>query len=109
MLCHLMSANFILMARAEADSLDDYMEDLQQGIVAKLPMICGNPDKVSVSLDGGLHICPGAVAEAYEQMGGEVVIFGKSPAASEFAASVNSISYEIITAISQRVKRNFKK
>jgi alanine racemase len=43
------------------------------------------------------------------QEGDEVVIFGKSPTASEFAASVNSISYEIITAISQRVKRNFKK
>ncbi len=70
-------ANFILMARAEADSLDDYMADLQHGIKAKLPMICGNPDKVSVSLDGSLHICPGAVAEAYSKMGGEVVIFGK--------------------------------
>ncbi|HLV13600.1 MAG TPA: alanine racemase [Xanthomarina sp.] len=37
--------------------------------------------------------------------GDEVVIFGKEPNASQFAERVNSISYEIITAISQRVKR----
>jgi len=39
--------------------------------------------------------------------GDEVIIFGNNPTASEFAKTVNSISYEIITAISQRVKRIF--
>lgn len=70
-------ANFILMARTEANSLDEYLDDLHYGVQAKLPMVCGNPDKVSLSLDGSLHICPGAVAEAYENMGGEVILFGK--------------------------------
>ncbi|MCX7546490.1 alanine racemase [Xanthomarina sp. F1114] len=37
--------------------------------------------------------------------GDEVIIFGKQPTASKFAERVNSISYEIITAISQRIKR----
>lgn len=37
--------------------------------------------------------------------GDEVIIFGKQPNASQFAECVNSISYEIITGISQRVKR----
>lgn len=37
--------------------------------------------------------------------GDEVVIFGNKPNASQFAQSANTISYEIITAISQRVKR----
>lgn len=37
--------------------------------------------------------------------GDEVIIFGKKPNASQFAQRVNTISYEIITAISQRVKR----
>jgi len=37
--------------------------------------------------------------------GDEVVIFGNEPNASQFAQSANTISYEIITAISQRVKR----
>lgn len=43
------------------------------------------------------------------QEGDEVVIFGKNPNASEFSATVNSISYEIITAVSQRIKRVYKK
>lgn len=41
--------------------------------------------------------------------GDEVIVFGKNPSASKFAASANTISYEIITAISQRVKRKIIK
>ncbi|GGG37792.1 alanine racemase [Bizionia arctica] len=37
--------------------------------------------------------------------GDTVIIFGQHPNATQFAERVNSISYEIITAISQRVKR----
>ncbi|MEM5565749.1 alanine racemase [Psychroserpens sp. AS72] len=37
--------------------------------------------------------------------GDEVIIFGDHPNASQFAHTANTISYEIITAISQRVKR----
>lgn len=37
--------------------------------------------------------------------GDEVVVFDSKNTAEEFANSINSISYEIITAISQRVKR----
>ena len=39
------------------------------------------------------------------QEGDEVFIFDKQANASQFARSANTISYEIITAISQRVKR----
>lgn len=39
--------------------------------------------------------------------GDEVIIFGKHPNASQFADTANTISYEIITAISQRVKRSY--
>ena len=38
--------------------------------------------------------------------GDEVIIFGSSPNATEFAKSGQTISYEVITAVSQRVKRN---
>jgi alanine racemase len=41
--------------------------------------------------------------------GDEVIVFGKNPNASEFAERANTISYEIITAISQRVKRSIIK
>ncbi|MEM6515175.1 MAG: alanine racemase [Bacteroidota bacterium] len=37
--------------------------------------------------------------------GDEVIIFGKETTAADFAKGANTISYEILTAISQRVKR----
>ncbi|MEH6705185.1 MAG: alanine racemase C-terminal domain-containing protein, partial [Galbibacter orientalis] len=37
--------------------------------------------------------------------GDEVVVFGENPTASEFAATAGTISYEILTAISQRIRR----
>ncbi len=39
--------------------------------------------------------------------GDEVIIFGSEYSAEEFASSVKTISYEILTGISQRVKRVF--
>ena len=40
--------------------------------------------------------------------GDEVIIFGKTQSAEAFANSANTISYEILTAISQRVTRKIK-
>ena len=40
--------------------------------------------------------------------GDEVVVFGSNPTAEEFAKTANTISYEIITALSQRIKRVVK-
>lgn len=37
--------------------------------------------------------------------GDEVIVFGPSAKADELSAAINSISYELITAVSQRVKR----
>ncbi len=37
--------------------------------------------------------------------GDEVIVFGPSATAEELSAAINSISYELITAVSQRVKR----
>lgn len=39
--------------------------------------------------------------------GDEVIVFGKSPSAEEFASTVSTISYELLTSISQRVRRIF--
>ncbi len=39
--------------------------------------------------------------------GDEVILFGKSPTADEFSGNAGTISYELLTAISQRVKRVF--
>ena len=43
------------------------------------------------------------------QEGDEVIVFGEHPTAEHLTVSVNTISYELITAISQRVKRIFIK
>jgi len=43
------------------------------------------------------------------QEGDEVIIFGAKNKASDFANGANTISYEILTAISQRVKRHIQK
>ena len=40
--------------------------------------------------------------------GDEVIVFGQDNSAEEFAGMANSISYEILTAISSRVKRVIK-
>lgn len=40
--------------------------------------------------------------------GDEVIVFGENPTASLFASFTNTISYELITGISQRVTRVFK-
>lgn len=39
------------------------------------------------------------------QAGDEVLIFGEHPSAAEFASTASTISYELITAISQRIAR----
>lgn len=39
--------------------------------------------------------------------GDEVIIFGNDPTAEEFAYAGNTISYELLTGISQRVKRKY--
>ena len=39
--------------------------------------------------------------------GDEVIIFGEGQSAEELAEKINTISYELLTAVSQRVKRVF--
>ena len=54
-------------------------------------------------------ICPGGgysgLADGHE--GDEVVLFGENPTVSFIAEKLGTISYEILTSISQRVKRVF--
>lgn len=71
-------ADWILNAGPDSpDSrLEDYENQLAGSIARDLPMICANPDK-SVIHGGARHICAGAMAERYEEMGGKVRYFGK--------------------------------
>lgn len=71
------AADFILCAGTGGSELDAYMPVLGAALDRDLPMTCANPDRVSVQPDGSLKMCPGAIAEAYERMGGTVRWHGK--------------------------------
>ena len=72
-------ADFILNAgtRSGTVALEAYEPILQRAIARELPMICANPDFVSVAPDGNMNICPGATARRYEEIGGQVDYRGK--------------------------------
>jgi HAD superfamily hydrolase (TIGR01459 family) len=55
---------------------DDYRAELLLGKTLGLPMLCANPDIVVDMGDKRLY-CAGALAQAYEQMGGTALYFGK--------------------------------
>ena len=55
---------------------DDYRAALLFGKTLGLPMLCANPDIV-VDMGEKRLYCAGALAQAYEQMGGTALYFGK--------------------------------
>lgn len=69
-------ADFLLTTGADFPHIEDYEADLKSGLDRNLPMLCANPDRVVVH-DGKIILCCGAVAERYEQMGGNVFYHGK--------------------------------
>ena len=60
----------------DTETPDDYREMLAALRGRGLTMICANPDLV-VQRGGKLVYCAGALAQAYETIGGNVVYFGK--------------------------------
>lgn len=61
----------------DASTLDDVMPELHQMLSFNLPMICANPDIEVVRKTGERALCAGAIAKAYESMGGNTSYFGK--------------------------------
>ena len=60
----------------ERETPADYTETLAACAARALPMICANPD-VAVERGGRIVYCAGAIARAYEQLGGAVAYAGK--------------------------------
>ena len=60
----------------ERETPDDYAATLADLHARRLTMLCANPDLV-VQRGGKLVHCAGALAQAYEKLGGTVVYFGK--------------------------------
>jgi len=73
----LAEADFILMAGTNREPSEHYEPVLQEALDRGLPMVCANPDLVSVTPEGELVICPGQVARRYEEIGGTVRWHGK--------------------------------
>jgi HAD superfamily hydrolase (TIGR01459 family) len=60
----------------EIETPADYAGRLAEFAARGVPMICANPD-IFVERGGKLVYCAGAVAEAYEKLGGKVLYAGK--------------------------------
>ena len=60
----------------EVETPEDYRDLLTRAAALRLPMICANPDIV-VQRGPRLIYCAGALAELYEDLGGEVLTAGK--------------------------------
>jgi HAD superfamily hydrolase (TIGR01459 family) len=58
------------------ETVEDYRAALLMGKTLGLPMLCANPDIVVDMGDKRLY-CAGALAQAYEEMGGTALYFGK--------------------------------
>ena len=58
------------------DQPEDYREELSRAVAKDIPMLWANPDK-QVRVGGRLYWCAGALADIYEDLGGQVIYPGK--------------------------------
>ena len=71
-------ADFVLVIgpKDQMSSAEPYDDMLRTAFERRLPMICANPDR-EVIMGEVRQICAGAIAERYEDMGGDVRWYGK--------------------------------
>lgn len=60
----------------DEETVGDYERLLQDGAAAGVKMVCANPD-LEVIRGGHRIICAGALAKRYEELGGDVLYYGK--------------------------------
>lgn len=87
----LSQADWILNAAPDAadNTVEDYRDRLMAGAARGLVMVCANPD-IHVVDKGSKNVCAGALAAAYEDLGGRVVYHGK-PHRPVFDRAVESL------------------
>jgi HAD superfamily hydrolase (TIGR01459 family) len=92
-------ANFVLNTGVKDfdDTAEQYAPVLAECIAAKLPMLCANPDRV-VHVEDKLVVCPGAFADMYEKLEGEVQWFGK-PYRSVYTECLKGLAVENVLAV----------
>lgn len=64
----------------EVETADDYRDELEAARALGLTMVCANPDRIAAR-GNKIILCAGALARAYEAMGGTVEWHGKPHAA----------------------------
>jgi len=64
----------------EVETADDYRDELEAARALGLTMVCANPDRIAAR-GSKIILCAGALARAYEAMGGTVEWHGKPHAA----------------------------
>lgn len=72
-------ADFLFGAYLDSDEKNDlsfFEEELAEAVKRKIPFICANPDR-HVYMEDRKLLCPGSLAERYEELGGKVYWFGK--------------------------------
>lgn len=78
---------------AAGETIDDYAVRLAEWHAANVLMHCLNPDRI-VHHQGEAMVCAGALADAYEALGGRVIWYGKPyPAIYDHALALAGISY----------------
>jgi HAD superfamily hydrolase (TIGR01459 family) len=60
----------------ETESAENYRAMMLKALERKLTLVCANPDIV-VERGDRLIYCAGAIAELYQELGGEVIFYGK--------------------------------
>ena len=72
-------AGFLLVVGLDDDRPEPgaYTAELEAAQAMGLPLVCANPDRVIVVQDGTYSWCAGALADAYEALGGRVDWLGK--------------------------------
>ena len=61
---------------ASGETVPDYTDDLARWLAADVLMHCLNPDRIVIH-QGERMVCAGALADAYEALGGRVCWYGK--------------------------------
>lgn len=67
------------------ETAESYRARLEIALARRLPFVCANPDYI-VDVGGTHYLCAGAIADLYEDMGGDVFWAGK-PHASAYRAA----------------------
>lgn len=77
----------------EQGDLSDLEPILQTCLDRNLPCVCANPDFVVQTPEGGQAHMPGKIAARYQELGGDVILFGK-PHMEQFLACIDRLGMD---------------